>query len=142
MWMALESAMQDSGDGAAVRRATLKRVAVFARPHRSTIVGYLVLATTLASLGVLSPVLAGRAVDGIVEGDDRGRVVTLAILIALVAVAEAAIGLLERLQSSRLGEDLILDLRRQVFAHVQRMPLAFFTRTHTRARWSAGSTTT
>jgi ABC-type multidrug transport system fused ATPase/permease subunit len=133
MWSALESAMQDSGGQAAVRRATLKRVARFARPHRATIVSYLVLATTLAGLGVLSPVLAGRAVDGIVEGDDRARVVTLAVLIAVVAVAEAAIGLLERVQSSRLGEDLILDLRRQVFAHVQRMPLAFFTRTHTGA---------
>ena len=133
MWSALESAMQDSGGRAAVRRATLKRVARFARPHRATIVSYLVLATALAGLGVLSPVLAGKAVDGIVDGDDRGRVVTLAVLIAVVAVAEAGIGLLERLQSSRLGEDLILDLRRQVFAHVQRMPLAFFTRTHTGA---------
>ena len=50
-----------------------------------------------------------------------------------MAVAEAGVGLLERLQSSRLGEDLILDLRRAVFDHVQRMPVAFFTRTHTGA---------
>ncbi|HEU5083886.1 MAG TPA: ABC transporter ATP-binding protein [Acidimicrobiales bacterium] len=133
MWMALESAMQDSGDRAAVRRATLRRVAQFARPHRGVIAGYLVLATTLAGLGVLSPVLAGWVVDAIVGGDDRGRVVVLALVIAGVAVAEAGIGLLERLQSSRLGEDLILDLRRQVFAHVQRMPVAFFMRTHTGA---------
>ena len=133
MWMALESAMQDSGDRAAVRRATLRRVALFARPHRRTIVTYLVLATALAGLGVLSPVLAGMAVDAIVESDERRRVVTLALLIAGVAVAEGGMGLLERLQSSRLGEDLILDLRRQVFAHVQRMPVAFFTRTHTGA---------
>jgi len=133
LWMALESAMQDGGDRAAVRRATLRRVARFARPHRRTLVSYLVLATTLAGLGVLSPVLAGWAVGAIVEGRDRGQVVTLALLIAAVAVAEAVVGLLERLQSSRLGEDLILDLRRKVFGHVQRMPIAFFTRTHTGA---------
>jgi ATP-binding cassette, subfamily B, bacterial len=133
MWMALESAMQDSGDRAAIQRATLRRVARFARPHRAVIVTFLLLATVLAGLGVLSPVLAGMAVDAIVESDERSRVVTLALLIAGVALAEAGIGLLERLQSSRLGEDLILDLRRQVFGHVQRMPIAFFTRTHTGA---------
>jgi ATP-binding cassette, subfamily B, bacterial len=133
MWMALESAIQDSGDRATVRRATLRRIAQFARPHRSTIVTYLVLATVLAGLAVLSPVLAGLAVGAIVDGDDRGRVVVLAVAIAGIAVAEAGIGLLERLQSSRLGENLILDLRRQVFGHVQRMPVAFFTRTHTGA---------
>ncbi len=133
MWMALESAMQDSGGRAAVRRATLRRVTRFARPHRSTIASYLLSATLLAGLGVMSPVLAGRVVDAIVDGESRGRVVTLALVIAGVAVVEAGIGLLERLQSSRLGEDLILDLRRQVFAHVQRMPVAFFTRTHTGA---------
>ena len=133
MWSALESAMQDGGDRAAVRRATVRRVASFARPHRSTIATFLVLATATAGLGVLAPVLAGRAVDAIVDGDDRGRVVTLAVLIALVALVETGAGLLERLQSSRLGEGLILDLRRQVFAHVQRMPIAFFTRTHTGA---------
>ena len=57
----------------------------------------------------------------------------LAVLIALAALLDAGIGLLERLKSSQLGERLILDLRRQVFEHVQRMPVAFFTRTHTGA---------
>jgi ABC-type multidrug transport system fused ATPase/permease subunit len=133
MWNALESAMQDSGRNGAIRRETLNRVREFARPHRRTIAGFLVLATVLAGLGVLSPVLAGRAVEAIVNGDERSRVVTLALLIAGIAIAEAGIGLLERLMSSSLGEDLILDLRRQVFRHVQRLPVAFFTRTHTGA---------
>jgi ATP-binding cassette subfamily C protein len=133
MWMALESAIQGDGGPATVRRETVRRVAQFARPHRTTIVTFLILATVLAGLGVLSPVLAGRAVNAIIEGSDRSWVVTLALLIAGVAVVEAGIGLLERLQSSRLGEDVILDLRRQVFGHVQRMPVAFFTRTHTGA---------
>jgi ABC-type multidrug transport system fused ATPase/permease subunit len=129
-WMALHSAMQGSDRRRAVQRDTWRRVATFARPHGRTIVLFLVLATVAAGLGVLSPVLAGQAVDAIVE--HRG-VVGLAVLLAVVATAEAAVAFLERVYSSRLGEDLILDLRRRVFEHVQRMPIAFFTRTHTGA---------
>ena len=85
-------------------------------------------------LGVATPVLAGRAVDAIVDGGaDGARSSASPCVIAVVAVVDAVVGLLERLQSSRLGEGLILDLRRQVFEHVQRMPIAFFTRTHTGA---------
>ncbi len=133
MWMALQSAMQEDGGRRAVNRATVRRVIEFARPHRRTIASFMVLATVAAVLGVATPVLAGQAVDAIVEGKGTGRVVGLAGLIAAVALVDAAVGLLERLQSSRLGESLILDLRRAVFVHVQRMPIAFFTRTHTGA---------
>src|ERR671920_2006648 len=57
----------------------------------------------------------------------------LALLIAAIAVVEAGVGLVERWQSSSIGEGLILDLRRAVFGHVQKMPVAFFTRTRTGA---------
>src|SRR5829696_5678463 len=132
-WAALRSAMQDDAGRRSVSRETLRRVAVFARPHLNTIVTFLILATIAAVLGVGAPLLAGQAVNAIVEEQSTSLVVTLAILIALVALAAAVVGLVERLQSSRLGEDLILDLRRAVFEHVQRMPVAFFTRTHTGA---------
>ena len=133
-WMALHSAMQD--DGRARRRVdrdTWRRVRAFARPHRRTIGTFLALATVSAVLGVATPLLAGRAVDAIVDGRSRGTVVVLALLIALVALVDTAVGLGERLTSSRLGEGVILDLRRRVFEHVQAMPIAFFTRTHTGA---------
>src|SRR3546814_11918866 len=68
-----------------------------------------------------------------VGGVETRTVVLLAVLIGVVAIVEAGVGLVERLQSSRLGENLILDLPRAVFGHVQRMPVAFFTRTHTGA---------
>ena len=55
------------------------------------------------------------------------------MLIAIVAVADAGFGLAERWQSAKIGEGVILDLRRAVFAHVQRMPVAFFMRTRTGA---------
>jgi ABC-type multidrug transport system fused ATPase/permease subunit len=133
-WMALRSAMQADGrPRRPVGRETWRRVLAFARPHRGTIIGFLLLATVSAMLGVATPLLAGRAVDAIVEGDEQGTVLLVAALIALVAVLDTAVGLLERLTSSRLGEGLILDLRRQVFEHVQNMPVAFFTRTRTGA---------
>ena len=133
MWNALHSAMQDDGARRRVDRRTWRRVSTFARPHRRTIVAFLALATVGAGLGVLTPVLAGRAVDAIVSEGDASTVVTIAVLLGVVAVASSGVGLLERLASSRLGERLILDLRRRVFEHVQSMPIAFFTRTHTGA---------
>ncbi|MEO6318091.1 MAG: ABC transporter ATP-binding protein [Acidimicrobiales bacterium] len=133
-WMALHSAMQDDGKGRRpVSRGTWRRVATFARPHRRTIITFLLLATGSAILGVATPVLAGQAVNAIIEERASSSVIALAVAIALIAVVSAAIGLLERLTSSRLGEGLILDLRRRVFEHVQGMPIAFFTRTHTGA---------
>ena len=132
-WMALRSAMQDDGTRARINRATFRRVLDFARPHRRLVASFLVLATIGAVLGVAVPVLAGWAVDAIVNGETTSRVVWLASIIAVVTIAAAGIGLLSRLQSSRLGEGVILDLRRQVFEHVQQMPVAFFTRTHTGA---------
>jgi len=134
VWMALHSAMQEDGaERRAIDRRTLRCVADFARPHRRTIAGFLALATASAVLGVATPVLAGRAVDAIVDDGATGTVVALALLIAAIALVDAGVGLLERLMSSRLGEGLILDLRRRVYEHVQRMPIAFFTRTHTGA---------
>ncbi len=72
-------------------------------------------------------------VDTIVSQGERSTVVRLALIIAVIAVAEAGLGLVERRLSASLGENLILDLRRAVFDHVQRMPVAFFTRTRTGA---------
>lgn len=133
-WEALRSAMhadEDRPEG--VDRATLRRVAAFARPHRRSLVAFLVLSSLLALLTVATPVLAGWVVDAIVEGGSDERVIVLAVVIALVAVAEAAVGLAERWYSARIGEGLILDLRRAVYSHVQRMPVAFFMRSRTGA---------
>jgi ABC-type multidrug transport system fused ATPase/permease subunit len=132
-WMALESAMQGEQPRRAFSRATLRRIAAFARPHRRALAAFLVLSVVTAALTVATPLLAGRVVDAIVKGSSDGRVIGLAVLIAVIAVLDAAVGVAERWQSSRIGEGLILDLRRAVFGHVQRMPVAFFTRTRTGA---------
>ena len=124
-WHSLHSAMNAQQDRRPFSRAALRRILLFARPHRRQIQRFLLLSVVTALLAVATPVLAGKVVDAIVDGEDTGAVTRLALLIALIAVAEAALGLLLRWLSATLGEGLILDLRTAVFDHVQRMPVAF-----------------
>ncbi|MFC4610342.1 ABC transporter ATP-binding protein [Streptomyces maoxianensis] len=132
-WTSLHSAMNAQQDQRPISRATLRRIASFARPHRRQLYRFLLLSVVTALLAVATPVLAGRVVDAIIKGEQTGTVTRLALLIAVIAVAEAGLGLLTRWLSATLGEGLILDLRTAVFDHVQRMPVAFFTRTRTGA---------
>ncbi|MEU7479548.1 ABC transporter ATP-binding protein [Lentzea sp. NPDC042327] len=118
---------------AKVRRGTFRRVLAFARPHRAKLVVFLLLTVISSVLAVSTPLLAGRVVDAIVGGSAPSVVVWLAVAIALIAVVDAGLGVVERWQSTRIGEGLIYDLRRAVFGHVQKMPVAFFTRTRTGA---------
>ncbi|MFE5475337.1 ABC transporter ATP-binding protein [Nocardia sp. NPDC056541] len=112
---------------------TARRILRFAEHHRRRIGGFLLLSVVAAVLGVATPVLAGRVVNGIVDGAAPRTVVLLALAIAALAVLDAALGIAIRWLSARIGEGLILDLRTAVFDHVQKMPVAFFTRTRTGA---------
>ncbi|WP_428950796.1 ABC transporter ATP-binding protein [Streptomyces sp. cg35] len=135
-WSQLQSVMNAQNGGPRHRpfaRATLRRIAGFARPHRRRITQFVILSVLTALLAVATPVLAGHVVDAIVGGKEQRVVIRLAVLIAVIALAEAGLGLLARWLSANLGEGLILDLRTAVFDHVQRMPVAFFTRTRTGA---------
>ncbi len=120
-----------------VAKGTFKRIWRFARPHRGALLVFLLLTVASAGMGVLTPLLAGAVVNAIVGGAGVSQatttVITLALAIAGLAILEATLGLVSRWFSSRIGEGLILDLRRAVFEHVQRMPVAFFTRTRTGA---------
>ncbi|RSS35887.1 ABC transporter ATP-binding protein [Streptomyces sp. WAC07061] len=132
-WHSLHSAINAQQDRRPLSRASLRRIAAFARPHRRGLTLFLVLSVVGALLAVATPLLASRIVDTIVGHGAEGDVVRPALLIAVIAVAEAGLGLMTRKLSATLGEGLILDLRRAVFDHVQRMPVAFFTRTRTGA---------
>ena len=132
-WRSMHRSMNAKDDNRPVSRVTLRRIASFARPHRKKLAVFLLLSIVLAALAVATPVLAGRVVDAIVDGESSSVVVTLAALIAIIALAESGIGLLNRWLSSNIGEGLILDLRTAVFDHVLKMPIAFFTRTRTGA---------
>ncbi|CAM2802200.1 ABC transporter ATP-binding protein [Prescottella defluvii] len=130
---AMYNAMHAEQDRRPFSRATLRRVAGYARPHRRHITWFLLLSIVTAALAVATPVLAGRVVDAIVSGDSTAVVVSLALVIAAIALLEAGLAIVTRWLSASIGEDLILDLRRAVFDHVQQMPVAFFTRTRTGA---------
>nr|WP_199920280.1 ABC transporter ATP-binding protein [Streptomyces sp. 303MFCol5.2] len=132
-WTQLYSVMNAQQERRPFDRVTLRRIGAFARPHRRRIATFVLLGVLTALLAVATPVLAGRVVDAIVSHGDPDTVVRLALLIAVIAVLEAALGILGRRLSATLGEGLILDLRTAVFDHVQRMPVAFFTRTRTGA---------
>lgn len=112
--------------------ALLRRIWRFAGRHHPRLRAFVAVSVVSALLGVATPVLAGKVVDAITAGSAR-TVLLLAAVIAAVAVAETAASLVTRWLSSTIGEGLILDLRTAVFDHVQRMPVAFFTRTRTGA---------
>ncbi|MGQ0573938.1 MAG: ABC transporter ATP-binding protein [Pseudonocardia sp.] len=120
-----------------VKPGTVPRIWSYARPYRGWLTAFLLLTVLSAATGVATPLLAGRVVNEIVAGGEVSAaaavVVALAAGIAALAILEAVVGLVSRWFSSRIGEGLIVDLRRAVFEHVQQMPVAFFTRTRTGA---------
>ncbi|MFF9483097.1 ABC transporter ATP-binding protein [Streptomyces sp. NPDC014733] len=132
-WHALHGTVYAQQGTRRLSRATLRRIAAFARPHRRRLVWFLVLSTVTAAGAVVTPLLAGRVVDAIVHRGSTGLVLGIAAVIAGIALAEAGLGMLTRWLSASIGEGLILDLRTTVYDHVQRMPVAFFTRTRTGA---------
>ena len=114
-------------------RGTIRRVLGFARPHRRLITGFLILTVIDACLVVVTPLLVQRIIDDGVLKDDVSVVVWLSLAMAATAIVAGLLTVAAGFLSSRIGEGLIYDLRTQVFAHVQRQSLAFFTRTQTGA---------
>jgi ATP-binding cassette, subfamily B, bacterial len=114
-------------------RGTVRRVIAFARPHRRLITVFLALMVVDAGLVVITPLLTKWIVDDGILGGDLSTVVWLAGAMVVVSLVDAALGVGSGYLSSRIGEGLIYDLRTQVFGHVQRQSLAFFTRTQTGA---------
>jgi ATP-binding cassette subfamily B protein len=125
------SADRSGLDGKSINRATRRRVYGFAQPYRAHIILFVATIVVSTFLGLLPPLLI-RAVFDVAIVDDNGSYLnTLFIIMVIAAVGEAGLSLVERWLSSRIGEGLIFDLRVRLFDHVQRMPLAFFTRTQT-----------
>ena len=124
------------GDRDAIRDAefskgTLRRVWTFARPYRSTILLFLAAILVAALLALVPPFVVRRIIDSAIPDGDRGAIVVLAGIAVAAALADAGLAIVQRWCSARVGEGLIYDLRRELFAKVQRMPIAFFTRTPT-----------
>ncbi|HEY1701240.1 MAG TPA: ABC transporter ATP-binding protein [Trebonia sp.] len=110
---------------------TIRRVARYARPYRWQLAAFLTATSVDAVITVVNPLLLRELIDRGIVGRDLGLVITIAIVVAGVAVFDALLGFGIRWYSARLGEGIIYDLRTQVFGHVQRQPIAFFTRAQT-----------
>lgn len=132
-WSSLYKISNAKNSKNGISRESVRRILTFAVPYRSKLLIFIALSIVGAVLAVATPVLAGRVVDVIVARGAVSTIVWLAVVIALVAIADAAVSLVTRWYSARIGEGVILDLRTAVFNHVQKMPIAFFTRTRTGA---------
>ncbi|HUR75784.1 MAG TPA: ABC transporter ATP-binding protein [Sporichthya sp.] len=114
-------------------KGTARRILRYARPYQTWIAWFITLVVLDSMLIVATPLLLRKIIDdGVIPGD-RSVVTILALVVAAIAVADAILTLIQRWFSARIGEGLIYDLRTTVYAHVQQMPVAFFTRTQTGA---------
>ncbi len=114
-----------------LKPGTVRRIAGYARPYRLDLAIFLVAAALDAVVTVLYPVLIGVVIDKGILPKDSTVVLTVAGIVAGLAIFDGFLGVVQRYFTSRVGEGLIYDLRTQVFGHVQRQPIAFFTRAQT-----------
>ena len=123
----------DSLKGARLGRGTARRVWQFARPYRGTIALFLAAILIAALLALVPPLVTRAILDTAIPDGNRQLIVWLAAAAVGAALCDAALQIVQRWCSARVGEGLIADLRRALFAKVQRLPIAFFTRTPTGA---------
>ena len=133
-WMSFRSLTADqSVKNQKLKPGTLKRIASFAIPYKVLLTFFLVTVVIDAFLIVATPLLLRRLIDEGVIPKNTELVTNLAIAVGVIAVADAIFSMAGRWFSSRIGEGLIYDLRKQIFEHVQKQSIAFFTRTQTGA---------
>ncbi len=134
IWMTHRSMTADqSVRDQKLRPGTIKRIAGYATPYKGWLIAYLITVVIDALLVVATPLLIKRLIDdGVVPGNPS-LVTYLALSVAGIAILDALFNMIGRWYSARIGEGLIFDLRTEVFSHVQRQSIAFFTRTQTGA---------
>lgn len=134
MWMSFRTLTQDqSVKDQKLKPGTVRRIASYAMPYKKSLILFLLTVIVDALLVVTTPLLLKRLIDeGVIPGDSN-LVTTLALLVGVIAIADAIFSMIGRWFSARIGEGLIYDLRTQVFNHIQRQSIAFFTRTQTGA---------
>jgi len=134
MWGPMRSFRRDSSvTKRKLPAGTLRRIAAFARPYRRAIVSLVSLLALDAAIGAVNPLIFRAIINKGILGHRSGLVVVLALIVGGIAFFDAGLSLVERFFSARIGEGLIFDMRTKVFSHIQRMPIAFFTRTQTGA---------
>lgn len=119
--------------GAELRPGLARRVWSFAGPYKRLIALFICAIVVAAVVKLVPPLLARTLIDDVLPDRDRDRLWLVVSLVVAAGVTEAGLSLIERWCSARIGEGLIFDLRVGLFDHVQRMPMAFFTRSQTGA---------
>jgi ATP-binding cassette, subfamily B, bacterial len=119
--------------GAKLDRAVMRRVWRFVGAYHGRVYAYLVIIALSSGLAVLPPLLFRRLIDRAIPAGDLGAINLLAALALFLSLAGAGLALLGSMVAVKVGEGLIYDLRSALYDHVQRMPIAFFTRTQTGA---------
>ncbi len=130
----MRSMMRDSSvTSVKIPPGTVRRMMGYARPYKKLIVIFLVLVVLDAIVAAINPLILRAIINDGIGGNDSALIVKLALLAALLALLDAGLSFAQAYASARIGEGVIYDLRAEVFSHVQRMPIAFFSRTQTGA---------
>lgn len=133
-WMSFRSLTADqSVKNQKLKPGTIGRITRFAIPYKISLIFFMITVVIDAFLIIASPLLLRKLIDDGVIPKDFELVTSLAVLVGIIAILDAVFSMIGRWFSARIGEGLIYDLRKQVFEHVQRQSIAFFTRTQTGA---------
>jgi ATP-binding cassette subfamily B protein len=133
-WNGLRSFRQDrSVLDHRVKKGTTRRILHFAVPYRRILAVFVPIVVLDAMVGAINPLILRAIIDKGILDHRPNLVVVLALVAAALAIVSAVLSLYTRRISAVIGEGLIFDMRAKVFRHIQRMPLAFFTRTQTGA---------
>nr|MBA3723694.1 ABC transporter ATP-binding protein [Candidatus Levybacteria bacterium] len=121
----------DSVKNRKISSGTKKRILAFAAPYKKLLIFFFLMVILSAAIGAVNPLIFREIINKGILGQNANIVIQFALIIAGLAVVDAITSLIQRYFSSRIGEGLIYDMRTQVFAHIQKMPIAFYMRTQT-----------
>src|ERR1700722_258103 len=116
-----------------VKKGTARRMLTFAVPYKRILAVFLPVVVLDAAISAVNPLILRALIDNGIDHHHADLVIALACVAGGLALVDAVLSLTERRISAVIGEGLIFDMRSKVFRHIQRMPLAFFTRTQTGA---------
>jgi ATP-binding cassette subfamily B protein len=116
-----------------IAKGTWRRILKYSRPYKKILIFFLLAVILDAIVGAANPLIYREIINGGIIGRNEHLIIGLALLVAGLAVVDAGLSFVQRYISAKVGEGLIYDMRTQIFSHIQKMPLAFFTRTQTGA---------
>ena len=122
-------APDEDAPGAAYDARLMRRLLAYVRPHAPLVAGAVLLLCVEGATQLVGPALTRRVIDVAIPARDAGMVRTAALLYALALAAQFAAGYGETVLTGLLGQRVMRTLRRELFAHLQRLPVAYFDRT-------------